>query len=100
MEVVAENRTVRKIKCDSKITINFKLNICHGTALMLRNVQWILANQSISKQLLGRPPLEKPSQLTKNILGAVADCFHGTYYLASINTENDGVRIARAYSTV
>lgn len=57
--------------------MNTELHIRHGTALTLRNVRWLVTDQTVGEPLLGRPVLEELGLNTRNTLAAAAEKYSG-----------------------
>lgn len=47
-----------KINCSKKVQLDVKLNIRHGSYLLLRNVVWLVSDKDADCAYLGRPLLE------------------------------------------
>ncbi|KAI0557832.1 hypothetical protein FGB62_258g06 [Gracilaria domingensis] len=48
------NKSAPPLTCDLKVTADVSLKIRHGKSMILRNVDWLIANESTSGILIGR----------------------------------------------
>lgn len=53
------------LSCTSMVTVDIELKICHGFALVLRNLKWLAKDQAVSYPLLVRSVLEALSVNTR-----------------------------------
>ena len=89
------------VTCDREISINTELHIRHGKSLMIRNLRWFVAVDTVDEPLLGRPIQEALGFNAKEILEAACDRFSGIVNAADIMNDDiypDG-SIARILST-
>lgn len=79
-EIVAATSDGRRttLMCTKTTCINTKLKTRHGSALVLRNLRWLITEQPLSDSLLGCPLLEALEQRTGAVLAAAADRFAGS----------------------
>lgn len=57
MAASLENGKPATLTCTKTTTMDVELHIRHGTALILRGVQWLITDQAVGEPLLGRPLL-------------------------------------------
>lgn len=62
----------RKTAC-----VDTELQIRYGSSLLVRNLSWLITDQSVTKPLPGRPIEEALEMNTRELLAAVADKFAG-----------------------
>lgn len=69
------NRAI--LTCARTLSVHTELQIRHGSALVLRNLKWLVTNQPVADPLLGRPVLEVLGLNILALLAAAAGKFSG-----------------------
>lgn len=87
----------------SAVTLHPEVHIRHGTAIVIRNVHWLITDQKIAENVLGRPILEALGLNTRNLLAATAEKLSGGVGAALLlyrNEEQPDGRVARVIEVV
>lgn len=66
------------LTCTKTACINMEIKIRHGSALVLRNLRWLISEQPLSDPLLGRPLLKALGPNTRRLLAAAPNRFAGS----------------------
>ncbi|CAN8075453.1 unnamed protein product, partial [Agarophyton chilense] len=72
------------IECTHAATIDTELHIRHGSALVLRNLRWLVTPQIVDEPLLSRPLLGALGFDCQKVMQAAADRFGGSVDVSSI----------------
>lgn len=67
-----------KLICTKTVSIDTEIHIRHGCMLRLRNLKWIVTEQRVCDQLIGRPVLKALGTNTWDLLAAAEDQFCGS----------------------
>lgn len=85
-EMAAKNLdgSLTTITCTHAATIDTELHIRHGSALVLRNLRWLITPQVVDEPLLSRPLLEALGFDCHKVMQAAADRFGGSVDVSTI----------------
>lgn len=64
--------------CAKAVSVDTGLHIRHGSALLIRSLEWLVTEQHVPEQLIGWPIQEALGSNTRELLAAAADRFAGS----------------------
>ena len=84
------------------VTLNMELHVRHGTAIVLRNMKWLVTDQHMTEPLIGRPILQALGLDARKILQSAADRLNGSFDFSSIlqNDEKPTGTVARLFEGI
>lgn len=85
-EMAAKNPdgTPTIITCTHSATIDTELHIRHGSALVLRNLRWLITPQAVDEPLLSRPLLEALGFDCHQVMRSASDRFGGSVDVSTL----------------
>ncbi|CAN8061292.1 unnamed protein product [Agarophyton chilense] len=89
-----------EIECTERVSLDVQLRICHGSKLLLRSLEWDIANADLEYVIIGRPVLQSIGCDNKAIIAAACDKNDGEINIPDALETDAKNRRAQANGTI
>lgn len=82
------DKSAPALPCSRRVRANLLLNVCHGTKLALRGMEWMVSDKPVQNVLINRQVLQAIGLDNRKLLAAAADRFQGIVNVPELLCKN------------